>query len=93
MRLFKTYKIIYLQKVNSDMYKDVMKIHPSGHMTVIQRRMNVDATSWRCLDGNATLYKRHVPAGISLSVSNILDINNAANNTHVVFIHIAISIA
>ena len=24
--------------------------HPSGHMTLIQRRLNVDATSWRCID-------------------------------------------
>ena len=32
-------------------------------MTLIQRRLNVDATSWRCIDVEATLYKRHVPAG------------------------------
>ena len=25
---------------------------------VIQRRLNVDATSWRCIDVEATLYKR-----------------------------------
>ena len=32
-------------------------------MMFIQRRLNVDATSWRCIDVEATLYKRHVPAG------------------------------
>ena len=31
-------------------------------MTLIQRRLNVDATSWRCIDVEPTLYKRHVPA-------------------------------
>ena len=36
---------------------------PSGHMTLIQRRLNVDATSWRCIDVEPTLYKRQVPAG------------------------------
>ena len=35
---------------------------PSGHMTFIQRRLNVNATSWRCVDVQAKLYKRHVPA-------------------------------
>ena len=29
----------------------------------IQRRLNADATSWRCIDVETTLYKRHVPAG------------------------------
>ena len=32
-------------------------------MTSIQCRLNVDATSWRCIDIETTLYKRHVPAG------------------------------
>ena len=36
---------------------------PSRHMTSIQRRLNVDATSWRCIDVETTLYKRRVPAG------------------------------
>ena len=35
-------------------------------MTSIQRRLNVDATSWRCIDVEATLYRRHVSAGIAL---------------------------
>ena len=33
-------------------------------MTLIQRRLNVDATAWRCIDAEPTLYKRHVPAGM-----------------------------
>ena len=33
-------------------------------MPFMQRRLNVDATSWRCIDVEATLHKRHVPAGI-----------------------------
>ena len=32
-------------------------------MTFIHRRINADATSWRCIDVNATLHKRQVPAG------------------------------
>ena len=40
-------------------------------MTFIQRRTNVDATSWRCIDVNATLYKRHVPIR-SLPFSDII---------------------
>ena len=35
---------------------------PSEHMKFIQRRINVDATSWRCIDVITTLYKRHMPA-------------------------------
>ena len=30
----------------------------SGHLTVIERRINVDATSWRCIDVDTTLFKR-----------------------------------
>ena len=37
-------------------------------MTLIQRRLNVDATSWRCIDVEPTLYKRHVPAGITVKL-------------------------
>ena len=33
-------------------------------MTLIQRRLNVDATSGRCIDVEATLYRRHVSAGL-----------------------------
>ena len=33
------------------------------HSAFIQLRINVDAMSQRCIDVNATLYKRHVPAG------------------------------
>ena len=32
---------------------------PSRHMTSIQRRLNVDAMSWHCIDVEATLYKRY----------------------------------
>ena len=35
-------------------------------MTLIQRCLNVDATSCRCIDVEPTLYKRHVPTGYSL---------------------------
>ena len=35
----------------------------SGHMTFIQRRINVDAMSRRYSNINATLYKRQVPIG------------------------------
>ena len=36
-------------------------------MTLIQRPLNVDATSWRGIDVEPTLYKLHVPAGICAS--------------------------
>ena len=32
---------------------------PSGHTVFKQCRINVDATSWRCIDVNETLFKRH----------------------------------
>ena len=41
--------------------------NPSGHMTFIQRRINVDATSWRCMDVNATMYKGYVRIGCKFS--------------------------
>ena len=44
---------------------DDLRTGYSGHATLRQRRVNVDAISWRCIDVDATLYKRHVPAGIS----------------------------
>ena len=41
--------------------KKVLSIHmkytPCGHMAFIQRRFNVDATFWRCIDVTGTLYK------------------------------------
>ena len=41
----------------------------SGHMTLIQSRLNIDATSWRCIDNEAKLYKRHLlPAGPDLII-------------------------
>ena len=39
---------------------------PSRHMTFIQHCLNIDATSRRCIDVEATLYKRHVSAGDGL---------------------------
>ena len=40
---------------------------PSG--TLRQRRINVDATSWRCIDVDTALYKRHVPAWLQVSIT------------------------
>ena len=37
-------------------------LYTTQHMTFKQRRLNVDATSWRCIDVEATLYRRHVSA-------------------------------
>ena len=37
-------------------------VTPSGHTMFIQC-LNVDATSWRCIEVEATLYRRHVLAG------------------------------
>ena len=34
-----------------------MKYTPGWHMAFIQRRFNVDATSWRCIDVAGTSYK------------------------------------
>ena len=45
-------------------YQCVLDSIPRRHMTLIQRRFNLDETSWRCIDAEPTLYKRHVPAGI-----------------------------
>ena len=39
-------------------------------MTFIQRRINVDATSWRCIDVDSTLSQRGVPAGKYLGIFN-----------------------
>ena len=61
-------------KIRSKMFKAHIrqnvwsKSFPSGHMTLIQRRLNADATSWRCIDIEPTLYKRHVPTGLSISI-------------------------
>ena len=40
-------------------------IFPSRQMTLIQCRLKVDATLWRCIDIEPTLHKRHVPAGFT----------------------------
>ena len=36
---------------------------PSGHMVFLQHRINVDATSWRCIDVDVTLSQLYVHAG------------------------------
>ena len=36
---------------------------PSGHWAFGQHQINVEATSWRSIDVDATLYKKHMPAG------------------------------
>ena len=41
-----------------------------GHMKFIQRRINVAATSWRCINIDTTLFQRCVPAGISCAVKD-----------------------
>ena len=46
----------------SHVYIRLHLIQPSRHMALIQHRLNVAATSWRCIDVEPTLYKRHVPA-------------------------------
>ena len=60
----------------------LLVIHPSKHMTLIQPRLNVDATSWRCIDVELTLHKRHVPAG---TVTHLVSHHPAtvSNSSHV----------
>ena len=43
---------------------------PNGHKIIIQRRINVDATSWRCIDLNATLYKHGVTSALMWRCTN-----------------------
>ena len=42
----------------------VIMFKSSQHITFMQRRINVDATSWRCIDVDATLSQRCDPAGL-----------------------------
>ena len=56
-------------------YPKYSHVLPSGHMTFIQRRLNVDATSWRCIDVEATLYRRHVSAGYFLSYTSLQQVH------------------
>ena len=55
-----------MRNVRNELYAYVWQYYPSRHMTSIQCRVNVDATSWRCIDVETTLYKRHVPAGMTV---------------------------
>ena len=53
----------------------VHSIHPMQQLTFIQRRINIDETSLRrdvVFDVNATLYKRHVPAGLCTTILEIV---------------------
>ena len=53
---------------------------PDRHMEYIQRRLNVDATSWHCIDVEATLYLRHVPAGLLPALWNLAKKNKSVNH-------------
>ena len=43
----------------------------SGNIMLIQRRINVDATSRRCIHVEVTLHKCHLLAGINPSLDHI----------------------
>ena len=62
-----SYKTACVPSENADKHVQSINVSaghsPSRQMTFIQRRLNVDAMSRRCIDVEATLYKRHVPAG------------------------------
>ena len=48
-------------------------------MTLVQSRLKVDATSWRCIDVEPTLYTRHVPTAIlSINLLNLSWIKNVS---------------
>ena len=66
------YHVIFVTFVLQGKYVYQLILHPSGHITFIQRRLNVDATSWRCIDVEATLYRRHVSAGMFTYIPNYL---------------------
>ena len=55
--------VLYMQKHLPSSSLVSCNLGPSRHMTFIQRRLNVDATSRRCIDVEATLYRHHVSAG------------------------------
>ena len=55
-------RILRKVKKKKSIYEKLCYNIPRGHI-FIQRRLNVDATSRRCIDVEATLYKLHVPAG------------------------------
>ena len=50
------------------MHSEQRRRRPSGDVSLKQRHINVDATSWRCIDVDATLYKRLVPVGVRRSI-------------------------
>ena len=48
--------VVFLLQLIIQMLAVVRTTLPSGHMTFILRRFNVDTTSSRCIDVEATLY-------------------------------------
>ena len=44
----------------------MLLVIPSRYMMFMQRRINVDATSWRCIDVDTTLPRRHMHAGYEM---------------------------
>ena len=53
------------------------RFEASGHMALIQRHINVDATSWRCIDVDTTLFQSFVPTGMRLV--QIMQVVNGEN--------------
>ena len=84
----RTFRAGALSSRNVNMNRKSKSIYPSEHMTFIQRRLNIDATSWRCIDVEATLYRSHVPAGIWLRGEDgrlwrmKMSWNHVKNNSH-----------
>ena len=50
-------------QINKTKTVGILWLQPSGHATLSQRRINVNATSGRCINVDTTLHKCHVPAG------------------------------
>ena len=53
--------VFYYSSLLVILWNSVFSLLPSRHAASRQRRINVDATSQRCIDVDTTLYKRHVP--------------------------------
>ena len=53
---------------------------PSVYMTSIQRCINIDATSRRCIDDKETLFTRNVPGGYIVAHSLLKLINSSYGN-------------
>ena len=61
--IFNINELFFMEKRMHSVIEITVWSTPSWHMTFIQLRLNVDATSWPCIDIEATLCKRHVSAG------------------------------